>query len=440
MSNTHKGKSMRLNHLIAVSVLTAFSAVAQAATEKPNILLIIADDMGLDASHCYSVGKNQAKMPNIEKMCETGMVFEKTYAAPVCTPTRSTIMSGMYGFKTGVGSAIARKGGNGLKGETVSLFDVLDKTDYAKAIIGKWHLASSPSDINHPAELGVDDYYGLISGGVPDYFKWSSVKNGVKSQESGYATTVFTDHAVDWIAKQQETPWFLWLAYNAPHTPFHVPPKSLTTSNLVDDAQQIRSNPLPYYNAALEALDTEIGRLLASMTPKIRDNTVVIFIGDNGTPGQVARSFYGNGRAKGSIFDGGTHIPMVVTGPGVTKGRSNTLVNTTDLHATIAGLAGVSVTSPDTHNLVPVFAGKPGERDFVYVEHFSENEGRRADVFGWAIRDDRYKLVVADGEAQMLFDLDNDSLEQTNLLVGDTSAEISAVIAKLTAAHVALKK
>ena len=431
---------MRLHHFIAATILTTCSVVSHAATVKPNILLIIADDMGLDASHCYNVGKNQANMPNIEKMCATGMVFEKTYAAPVCTPTRSTIMSGMYGFRTGVGSAISRTNGNGLSGDTVSLFDRLDKTDYAKAIIGKWHLASSRTDINHPSELGVDDYYGLISGGVPDYYKWTSVRNGVASQENGYATTVFTDHAVDWIAKQQENPWFLWLAYNAPHTPFHVPPKSLTTADLVDDAAEIRSNPLPYYNAALEALDTEIGRLLATMKPEVRDNTVIIFIGDNGTPGQVARDFYGRGRVKGSIFDGGTHVPMVVTGPGITKGRSNTLVNTTDLHATIAGLAGVTVNSPDTHNLIPVFAGQSGKRDFVYVEHFSDAEARRADVHGWAIRDDRYKLVAAKGEPQMLFDLDNDPQERTNLLVGDTSPEISAVIAKLTAAHVALKK
>ena len=433
---------MRLKHLMALSVLTAFTSVAHAATTKPNILLIIADDMGLDASHCYNVGKNQAKMPNIEKMCAEGMVFEKTYSAPVCTPTRSTIMSGLYGFKTGVGSAISRRGNSkGLSSDTNSLFDVLDKTNYAKAVIGKWHLASSPDDLNHPSTLGVDDYFGLISGGVRDYYNWTSVRNGVQQKETGYATTVITDKAVDWVAKQQQNPWFLWLAYNAPHTPFHVPPQSLhSAGDLPNDKRTIRQNPLPYYNAALEALDTEVGRLLASMKPAVRDNTVIIFIGDNGTPGQVSRSFYGQRRAKGSIFEGGTHVPMIVTGPNVVKGRSNALVNTTDLNATIAALAGQSVASPDAYNLVPVFAGSTGARQHVYVEHFSESEGRRPDVFGWAIRDDRYKLVAEDGQPQMLFDLDNDPLEQTDLLRGNPSAGVNAIKAKLTAAHAALKK
>ena len=116
--------------LIAASCIPLLAS-ANSSTTKPNVLLIIADDMGIDASHCYSLGENQAKMPNVEKLCSNGMVFEKAYSGPVCSPTRSTIMTGKYGFRTGVGAAIPKNGGtNGLADDETSLFDVLSTTNY----------------------------------------------------------------------------------------------------------------------------------------------------------------------------------------------------------------------------------------------------------------------------------------------------------------------
>ena len=225
-------------------VLLISIAIPTVASASPNILLVIADDMGLDASPCYALGSNPARMPNLEKLCAEGMVFENAYAAPTCSPTRAMIMTGKYGFATGVGGAITPKNSAGLSSEETSLFDVLNQTGYASAVIGKWHLAGSRTDLNHPAELGVRDYYGIFTGATQDYYRWEAVENGETRTVAGYATTVLTDRAIQWIGNQS-SPWFLWLAYNAPHTPFHAPPADLHDyGELSSDRRSIRQNRL----------------------------------------------------------------------------------------------------------------------------------------------------------------------------------------------------
>lgn len=421
-------KATALIAALSVAVLPAFSD----AGESPNLLLIIADDMGLDASRCYSVGDQQARMPNIEAMCRTGLVFENAYSAPVCSPTRATIMTGRYGFRTGVGAAIPRNGGNGLSADATSLFDVLAKTGYSANLIGKWHLAGAGDELNHPAELGVPGFWGLFKGGVRDYSKWTAVADGVEVAVEEYATTAITNRAIDWIAARNAVqPWFLWLAYNAPHAPFHLPPVHLHgADDLPDDEESVANNRLPYYNAALEALDTEIGRLFLSIGPEVRNNTVVMFIGDNGSPNQVTRGFYGEHAAKGTIYEGGTHVPFVVTGPGIKPGRTEGFVNTTDLFATIAGFAGAEAQAPDSHDFRPFLFGETGSRDYIYVEHFSDEEPKRSDVFGWALREGDYKLVHAEGTERALYNLADDPREAVDLLADGLSADEAAIEAR----------
>lgn len=407
---------------LALSVAAAVGLTAAAtAYAKSNILLIIADDMGLDASRCYAVGDKQAPMPTIEQLCEQGLVFDNAYAAPVCSPTRASILTGQYGFRTGVGGAIPRTGGTGLSSETVSLFDVMSKTDYSATLIGKWHLANSGNAYDHPASMGVENYFGLLAGGTPSYFNWTAVEDGKSVEIDGYTTSVFTDRAIDWTGEQQ-SPWFLWLAFNAPHTPFHLPPDDLHSfDDLPDDASEIENNPVPYYNAALEAMDTEIGRLLDSFSQETRNNTIIMFVGDNGTPGQVASDLYSSRGTKGTVFEGGTHVPFIVSGPNVIKGRTEALVNTTDFHATIAALAGAPVERSDSFDFSAVLQGESGYRDHVYVEHFSSASSRAPDRYGWAIRDNTHKLVALDGCEPMLFDLTADPFEAIDLLAAPVS-------------------
>ena len=366
--------------------LLAFSGTLAA---KPNILLVIADDMGLDASPCHRVGNQRPRMPTLFGLCASGMVFDQAYTPPSCSPTRATIMTGKYGFRTGIGSAISGKRNPViLSTSETSLFDIFNDQlpDYSTAVIGKWHLTLPKKGFNHPAQLGVPYYFGIYSGIAKSYYNWRAVENGKTQRIEGYATTVLTDRAVKWV-NEQDKPWFLWLAYNAPHKPYHAPPANLHTYAEVRAGEKPKKNQnRVYYNAALQALDTELGRLLDSMTPETRNNTIVIFIGDNGTPNDVVDQVYAHRGAKTTIFQGGINVPMIVSGPGIAVGRSQDLVTTTDLFATIASLAGATATTKDSIDITNAFRGQASNREFVYSEHFSVKKKKRGGVYGWAIR------------------------------------------------------
>jgi arylsulfatase A-like enzyme len=390
----------------------------------PNILLVIADDMGLDASPCHARGDARLRMPNLAALCETGMVFDAAYVAPTCSPTRAMMMTGKYPSQTGVGGAIARQGGGGLADSERSLFDAMTETapDYATALIGKWHLSGDARDLDHPARLGITEYFGLFSGAIRDYTAWQGVENGQTVQIEGYSTPVLTDRAIAWTAAQ-ETPWFLWLAYNAPHTPFHAPPANLHSYGEIDTSERaLRRDPDIAYFAALEALDTEFGRLLDT----VGDDTVVIFLGDNGTPNQVVRGDYANG-AKGSIFDAGTHVPFVVSG--LNTGRSGAPVVATDVFATVLDIAGGSGAPESSYSLVPVLEGPQGtSRTAAYVEHFGANAPRGQGSYGWSVTTEGFQLVAAEGREMALFDMSDDP-GQTR----DISGAMPDMVARLVA-------
>ena len=234
--------------------------------------------------------------------------------------------------------------------------------------------------------------------------------------------------AIDWIDDQAQ-PWFLWLAYVAPHSPFHLPPAELHTQTLSGTEADIAANPRAYYLAAIEAMDTEIGRLLGTMTEAELDNTIILYIGDNGTPGRVVdRSVYGNG-SKGSLMEGGLRVPMVVSGAAVSRQnvRESALINSTDFFVTIANLAGSTVTSvEDSQSFKGLLSNTDSvQRDYVY----SDFEGDS--ITGWAIRDHQYKLITTLDGQQQLYDLVDDPLETSNLL--DGTSDYSNVVEGLAA-------
>ena len=294
-----------------------------------------------------------------------------------------------------------------------SLQKHLDNTNsgYSHAVIGKWHLSTDPS---HPTNMGVSYYAGLINGGVQSYTNWNFTENGATSSSNEYTTTKFTDLAIDWV-DQQTQPWFLWLAYNAPHTPFHLPPNNLhSQGSLPSDQASIDANPLPYYLAMIEAMDTEIGRLIASMSEAERDNTVIIFIGDNGTPNQVVQE-YASQRAKGSVYQGGVNVPMIISGKDVTRINAieDALINTTDLFATISELAGN--TTPqinDSKSFKDLLTSSNAEtRDYIYTE-IGNDDG----TTNYTIRDATHKYISFGNTNEAFYNLSNNPLENPNLL------------------------
>lgn len=377
--------------------------------DRPNVLLIIADDMGLDATPAYDLGSLKPNMPNLQNMINSGVRFNNLWSYPTCTPTRSSIITGKYGFRTNV-----MKVDDVLSTTETSLQQYISNNTgnaYSTAVIGKWHLSNVPT---HPTSMGIDYYAGLLNGGVQSYWNWNFTENEQTSNSTEYTTTKFTDLAIDWV-DNQDKPWFLWLAYNAPHTPFHLPPVDLhSQGSLPSDQASIDANPEPYYMAMLEAMDSEIGRLLNSMSQEEKDNTVIIFIGDNGTPNQVVQE-YSPMRSKGTVYQGGVNVPMIVSGFNVSRinDTEDALINTTDMFATISEIVGAGGSSiNDSQSFMSLLTdANATKRDYVYTEIGKDTGGS-----DYTIRNATHKYILFDNGTEALYNLQDNPLENPNLL------------------------
>lgn len=401
------------------------------SAQQPNILLIIADDLGLDPVPGYMAGPEKASMPNLEALMAQGLTFDNVWADPLCSPTRSTIITGRYGFRTGV-----------LNPGDLSLLPANETTlhqyltdigsGYASCIIGKWHLGGLQPDPAYPNTMGVPHFAGLLSGTVTNYNNWPLTIDGTTSQSTDYITTALTDRAIDWI-DQQTSPWFCWLAYNAPHTPLHRPPLFMHDQGpLPTDPDSVAANPLPYYLAMVESVDFELGRLLASLSAAELANTLVVFVGDNGTSMEVIQSPYVAGHAKGTLYEGGVRVPLVIAGPGVTRAgeREDALVNTTDLFATVVESTGHTLPIyEDSRSLVPLFTQANMDPRSCLFTNVSQGA-----VVCDAMRNDRWKLIDLDNGTQLFFDLLNDPWESTNLLIGGLTVDEQLAYDALAAA------
>jgi arylsulfatase A-like enzyme len=375
---------------------------------QANVILIIADDLGKDACIGYSQGVDKPNMPTLASIISEGILFENFWVHPLCTPTRSSIFTGKYPLRNDMLEV-----GDHLDINETSLFDYFQEKIpdvYSTALIGKWHLGSGA---NHPSDLGVPHYSGLLSGAVKSYTQWDWTHDGSTETSQEYTTTKFTDLAINWVDKQTK-PWFLWLAYNAPHTPFHLPPANLhTQTGLSGSDADIAATPLPYFLAAIEAMDSEIGRLLASLSEEERENTYIIFIGDNGTPQQVAQTPYGTTKAKSSLYLGGVNTPMIISGPGISGPSVNTenFIQSTDLFTTIAQLCGAGSSDfGDSKSFYPILQGSNvSTRDYLYSEIGGTN------LAGHGLRNDSFAIINYDNRANRFFNLMDDPEQNTNL-------------------------
>ncbi|WP_286264619.1 YHYH protein [Thalassotalea atypica] len=378
--------------------------------QSPNVLFIISDDQGLDASAQYTVSNDLPNTSTINILAQQGLTFDNMWVTPACSTTRATIITGKFGVNNGVESLPAN-----LSSEHEILQKYLKQNeatqDYQSAVFGKWHLATGSDSETHPNELGVDYYAGNL-GNLSDYYDWSLTINGVSENVTDYHTSKITDLAVSWIS-EQTAPWFAWVAYSAPHSPLHIPPASLHERTLSSSAADIVTHKREYYFAAIEAMDAEIGRLLDALDEDTLENTIIIFIGDNGTPTGVIDSF-SSSHAKGSLYQGGVAVPFVVSGKGVTRinERDATLLTATDLFATIIDIAGGNETKiHDSQSFKTLFSEEASlDNDYVYTAYKSDK------VTGWAVRSAKYKLIEFSDGRQELYSLENDFLEAENLL------------------------
>ena len=405
--------------LIVLSILFCFGcddedSPMEMTQDSPNILLIIADDMGKDATAGFSEGTVKPSTPNLDKLKNEGLTFTNTWVYPTCSPTRASIITGKYGYRTGVKTANDEMSSS----EKILQQYINEQTDnaYATAIVGKWHLSGNITTVN-PESFGLDYYAGLIRGGVQDYYQWQLNESGTTSMQTDYITEVFANLSIDWISNQSK-PWFLWLAFNAPHTPFHVPPAAMHSQGELPE-YSANLDATPYYMAAIEAMDFQIGRLLESLPEEELNNTIILFVGDNGSPGQVAQSPYSATSAKGTLYQGGINVPMFISGKGVDRqGEDENLITSTDLFSTIAEVAGVEVDEiHDSKSFKSLLSTTSAHRDFQYSESANVSDNQ------WTISNGAYKLMVnADGDEE-LYHLTNDQYETENLLEGSLSVE-----------------
>jgi arylsulfatase A-like enzyme len=399
-----------------------------AQAQQNNILLIIGDDIGLDSLPISNDDPTASfpPIPTLQALADGGVLFSNGYAYPTCSPTRSSILTGRYGYRTGV---LSPNTSDNFSAAEYTIPEVFadQNLDYALASFGKWHLGGWPH------------FAGSLGGGLPNFRNWTKVVNGVSANVSmTYATRENVTDAINWINAQGTTNWFVWIGFNAAHTPLHKPPNNMHSYDyLSGDATDISTNSRPYFEAMIEAMDFQINRLLGQIDT---NETTIIFVGDNGTAnGTIQPPYDISQRAKGSLYEGGNHVPFLAYGADVVNGgRTNdSVVHVADLFATIIELAGGTVpgTGKDSRSLVPIL----GDQTFVPAEECilveSDSVPGPSDS-GRAIRDSQYKLIRIDDADLGFYDMLSDPLESTNLLsVGMTAGETdayNALSAKLT--------
>lgn len=403
---------------------------------QKTVVLIIADDLGSDYCGFYEDHADTVKLPGIRRLLPNAVRFRNAWSNPLCSPTRAGIITGRHSFRTGVGDVVV-SGVPALDTSEITIPKLLRawSQDQIKcANLGKWHLSPpGPASFSLPNKMGYNHYEGSISGALPSYFTWNKVRNGQASQVNRYATTENTDNAIEWLKAQGSSPVFLWLAYNAPHSPFHLPPANLHSyDTLSGTSSAIAANPRLYFKAMVEAMDHEIGRLFDSLTTMQRwDSTSIIFIGDNGDDPLVAQNAGTGGNSKGGIYQNGVSVPFLIAGPSIIQGgrSSDALVSTHDLFATILELAGNTSWHSqipdsvviDSRSLVPILKNQSDSiRQWAFTEVFRPTP-LASD--GKAMRSKKYKLLDFDNGSQKFFHLPDDPGENNNLLLQPLSPE-----------------
>ncbi|MGB6221358.1 sulfatase-like hydrolase/transferase [Haloferula sp.] len=419
-----------------------------------NVLLLILDDWGIDSSALYNEepGAQLANMPNLEALADAGLLFTRGYAQPICSPTRATLLTGRQPYQHTVGNPQAD---STLPSSELTFPEIIstEAPDYGLASFGKWHLGSG--DSGPFTNGGWPNFTGTLSGGVPDYAAWTRIKieNGILTDTgtdvttlvpgtyaTPYATSVQVDEAASFITSQGSDPWVVWMGFNAPHDPFHDPAPYVDIDYSTDG-----STNRDLYIKMLEALDHEIGRLLESVD---LTTTNIIVVGDNGTPGQVDQAPAGGlAAAKGSLNEGGIHVPFFATGPDVTvTGTTDKMVHVVDLFATILELTNINVPTAtqgiDIHSqsLVPIFRGTDMADRSIIAEKFGLNDldGRALMMDDWP----QYKLIsfqdVSDPDdipTYQMYELGSNGVESNTLTTppnpGDAhEAAYNALLAK----------
>lgn len=434
--------------LLAQAGASGFAHAAQASRRAPNIVIILADDLGIGDLSAY--GAKDVRTPQIDALLGAGMRFDNFYSnCPVCSPTRASLLTGCYPDRAGVPGVIRTHAENSwgyLTPHLPLLPAVLKPAGYHSAIVGKWHLGlESP---NTPTERGFDHFHGFLGDMMDDYFHHRRHDrnymrlNREEIDPRGHATDIFTGWALDYLDSRRggahaSRPFFLYLAYNAPHTPIQPTPASLARV-------RERHPALPEQRARLVALiehmDESIGRVIDRLHRNGQaENTLILFSSDNGGELRAGGTCGPWRGGKQNMYEGGIRVAGGAVWPGeiAAGSRSEAVAITMDLFATACEAARIKppASGIDGQSLLPVLRGK-GEltdRDLIWVrrEGGPGYEGRDY----YAIRRGDWKLLQnSPFEPYQLFHLKDDPVETTDL--AKTQPKQARALAAALALHI----
>jgi len=434
--------------LFAIAMAGPFLCQAQPG-DRPNVIVIITDDQGYgDLSF---TGNHHVKTPVIDKLAGESVRLNNFYVCPVSAPTRSGLMTGRYSLRTGVRDTY--NGGAIMASSEVTIAEVLKKEGYSTAVFGKWHLGDNyPS---RPTDQGFDEALVHLAGGMgqvgdittwfrgdSSYFDPVLWHNGKQKSYKGYCSDIFADEALKFIEKNHGSPFFCYLSFNAPHTPLQVPGKYYEMYKDIDPASGFENDgrPFPLMNerdkedarrvyAMVTNIDDNIGKLLRKLDElKISDNTLIIFMTDNGP--QQRRFVAGMRSLKGSVYRGGIRVPCFIRYPALFKKNTEVEINTAyiDIMPTIAEICHAEMPSDrviDGKSIIPLINGLKTEWEerplfFYWSRKYPELYNNIA------LQKGNYKLTGHTGydaviEGFELFDISKDPFEQNNIILANKS-------------------
>ncbi len=335
--------------LASVVLATVSSAGRLHAAEHPNILVILTDDQGWGDLSVN--GNTNLSTPNVDSLAVDGAGFDRFYVCPVCSPTRAEFLTGRYHPRSGVYSTSA--GGERMDLNETTIADTFKAAGYATAAFGKWH--NGMQYPYHPNGRGFDEYYGFCSGHWGDYFSPPLDHNGKIVRGNGFTIDDFTDKAIQFIEKNQDKPFFVYLPYNTPHSPMQVPDRwwnKFRNKPLEMHNRDPQRENIPHVRAALamcENVDWNVGRILEKLDDlEIADDSIVVYFCDNGPNGY--RWNGGMKGRKGSTDEGGVRSPLLIRWPGKIKagGKIPQIAAAIDLLPSLADLAGIPVADKTT--------------------------------------------------------------------------------------------
>lgn len=384
---------------------------------KPNIVLIMADDLGYSGLSCY--GNSVIKTPHLDALARTGVKCTDFHSnGAVCSPTRAALMTGRYQQRSGVEGVItaARHREVGMALKEVTMAEALKKKGYATALFGKWHLGYQAEF--GPVRQGFDEFQGFVSGNVDyhrhidqnGYFDWW--QQDQLEDEEGYLTDLITEDALDFIGRKKDGPFLLVLHHGAPHYPLQDRETPGFRKVRNGEGKRVPQPPVDRratYARMVEIMDEGIGRIVSRLAElDLRENTLVVFCSDNG-PAMTLSDSGLRGR-KGQLFEGGHRVPGIFNWPaGLPRGKTcQTPVMTMDLMPTFLALAGTKETKAfefDGRNLMTILRGDPVSREPLFWRFKGEV----------AVREGDWKLLRRRKEEVLLFNLAQDLAEKADL-------------------------